>query len=221
MGPCFAPKSAIVLELIHRLAAPLGDYAAPAQWRPDCCASGSEVDYECRGDLPLRSRNPATGPSCLRVNGPQPLTASGRHDREVVGSQALVGSSNFSAPGLTKNIELNVQIQSAREVAQLQEWFEAHWKDATEVTEVIIETISRHIRLYTPFDVYAKALQEFFRGHELTATEWDETRSRMFPKIDRYQKEAYWAAMKIARQHGVSPAHHGAQRHTRQHRPDW
>jgi phosphatidylserine/phosphatidylglycerophosphate/cardiolipin synthase-like enzyme len=38
---------------------------------------------------------------------------------EVVGSQALVGSSNFSAPGLTKNIELNVQIQSAREVAQL------------------------------------------------------------------------------------------------------
>ena len=120
---------------------------------------------------------------------------------EVVGSQALVGSSNFSAPGLTKNIELNVQIQSAREVAQLQEWFETHWKEATEVTDAVIETVSRHTRLYTPFDVYAKALQEFFRGHELTATEWDETRSKMFPKIDRYQKEAYWALMKIARQH--------------------
>ena len=39
---------------------------------------------------------------------------------EVVGSQALVGSSNFTAPGLTKNIELNIQVQSAREVAQLQ-----------------------------------------------------------------------------------------------------
>ncbi len=121
---------------------------------------------------------------------------------DVVGSHALVGSSNFSAPGLTKNIELNVQIRSAREVAQLQEWFEAHWEEATDVTEAIIETISRHTRLYTPFDVYAKALQEFFRGHELTATEWDETRSKMFPKIDRYQKEAYWALMKIARQHG-------------------
>src|SRR5436190_19890472 len=121
---------------------------------------------------------------------------------EVVGSQALVGSSNFGVPGLTKNIELNVQIQSAREVAQLQEWFEAHWKEATEVTEAIVETISRHTRLYTPFDVYAKSLQEFFRGHELTATEWDETRSKMFSKIDRYQKEAYWAMMKIARQHG-------------------
>ena len=121
---------------------------------------------------------------------------------EVVGSQALVGSSNFTRPGLTKNIELNVQIQSAREVAQLQEWFEVHWKQASEVTDAVIETIARHTHLYTPFDVYAKALQEFFRGHELTATEWDETRSKMFPRLDRYQKEGYWALMKIARQHG-------------------
>jgi len=121
---------------------------------------------------------------------------------EVVGSQALVGSSNFTAPGLTKNIELNIQVQSAREVAQLQEWFESHWNEASDVTDAVIETIDRHTRLYTPFDVYAKALQEYFRGHELTASEWDETRSLMFPRIDRYQKEAYWALMKIARQHG-------------------
>ena len=121
---------------------------------------------------------------------------------EVVGAQALVGSSNFTRPGLTKNIELNVQIQSAREVTQLQEWFETHWNEASEVTETVIETISRHTHLYSPFDVYAKALQEFFRGHELTATEWDETRSCVFPQLDRYQKEAYWALMKIARQHG-------------------
>jgi superfamily II DNA or RNA helicase len=121
---------------------------------------------------------------------------------EVVGSQALVGSSNFTAPGLTKNIELNVQIQSAREVAQLQEWFEAHWNEAVEVTDDVIQTVARHTHLYTPFDVYTKALQEFFRGHELTETEWEDTRSKMFPKIDRYQKEAYWALLKIARQYG-------------------
>lgn len=120
---------------------------------------------------------------------------------EVVGAQALVGSSNFTRPGLTKNIELNVQVQSAREVAQLQEWFETHWNEASGVSEAVIETISRHTHPYSPFDVYAKALQQFFRGHELTATEWDETRSRMFPHLDRYQKEAYWALMKIARQH--------------------
>ncbi len=121
---------------------------------------------------------------------------------EVVGAQALVGSSNFTAPGLTKNIELNIQVQSAREVAQLQEWFEEHWENARDVTDSIIETVSRHTQLYMPFDVYAKALQEFFSGHELTATEWDESRSKMFPNLDRYQQEAYWALMKIARQHG-------------------
>jgi superfamily II DNA or RNA helicase len=122
---------------------------------------------------------------------------------EVIGSQALVGSSNFTYPGLTTNIELNVQIQSAREVVQLQEWFEKHWNEATEdVTDAVVSTITRHTRLYTPFDVYAKALHEFFRGHELTATEWDETRSKMYPKLDRYQKEAYWALMKIAHQYG-------------------
>ena len=121
---------------------------------------------------------------------------------EVVGSQALVGSSNFTSPGLTKNIELNIQVQSAREVAQLQEWFEIHWNEASEVTDTVIETISRQTHLYTPFDVYTKALQEFFRGHELTETEWEDTRSKMFSKIDRYQKEAYWTLLKIARQHG-------------------
>lgn len=121
---------------------------------------------------------------------------------EVVGSQALVGSSNFTRPGLTENIELNVQIQSAREVAQLQDWFEVHWNEAKEITDAVIETVERHTLLYSPFEVYAKALQEFFRGHELTATEWDETRSKMFHQLDRYQQEAYWALMKIARQHG-------------------
>lgn len=121
---------------------------------------------------------------------------------EVIGSQALIGSSNFTKPGLTENIELNVQIQSAREVAQLQEWFEAHWSEAEEVTETIIDTVKRHTRVYSPFEVYAKSLQEFFRGHELTATEWDETRSRIFHHLARYQKEAYWALMKIARRHG-------------------
>ena len=121
---------------------------------------------------------------------------------EVIGSQALVGSSNFTEPGLTRNIELNVQIQSSREVAQLKEWFETHWQRAQNVTSEVIQTVERHTRFYSPFDVYAKALHDFFRGHQLTGTEWDERESRMFGRLDRYQREAYWALMKIARQHG-------------------
>ncbi|MCY2926950.1 MAG: phospholipase D-like domain-containing protein, partial [Planctomycetota bacterium] len=38
----------------------------------------------------------------------------------VIGSAALVGSSNFTVPGLTNNVELNIQLR--REVEVLQEW---------------------------------------------------------------------------------------------------
>ena len=119
---------------------------------------------------------------------------------EVVGSSALVGSSNFTNPGLTENIELNVQI-TGQPVAVLQEWYEEHWAEAEDVTADILRTIERHTREYLPFDIYTKALHEFFRGHEMTASEWEDDRSQMFSKLDRYQKEAYWALMKIARQH--------------------
>ncbi len=43
--------------------------------------------------------------------------------KEVLGSAALVGSSNFTFPGLTENIELNVQITGG---PALQEYFKGH-----------------------------------------------------------------------------------------------
>jgi superfamily II DNA or RNA helicase len=121
---------------------------------------------------------------------------------EVFGSRALVGSSNFTRPGLTKNIELNIQVQSSQEVAQLQDWYEAHWEQAEDVTADLLDVVEPHIRDYSPFEIYAKALQEFFRGHELTAGEWEQSVSRMYPVLDRYQQEGYGTLMKIARQHG-------------------
>ena len=120
----------------------------------------------------------------------------------VVGAKALVGSSNFTRPGLTQNIELNIQVQSPSEVAQLRTWFDQHWAEAKDVTPDILHIIQRHLAEHSPFEVYAKALHEFFRGHELSAGEWDETESKMFPWLDRYQKEAYWSLTKIARQFG-------------------
>lgn len=121
---------------------------------------------------------------------------------EVVGAKALVGSSNFTRPGLTQNVELNIQIQSPGDVAQLQAWFNAHWEQGVDVSDDVLKTILRHTHEYTPFEVYMRAMQEFFYGHELTASEWEETESSMFKYLDRYQKEGYWNLEKIARQHG-------------------
>ena len=73
---------------------------------------------------------------------------------DVIGSAALVGSSNFTLPGLTENIELNVQIK--HEIEILQKWFEEHWKEAEDVTPDMLKTVERHVREYSPFDVYTK-----------------------------------------------------------------
>lgn len=114
----------------------------------------------------------------------------------VVGSSALVGSSNFSFPGLTENVELNVQLKA--EVEVLQEWYERHWKDAEDITPEILKLIERHTFEYTPFDVYAKSLQEFFRGHEMTADEWERSQSDVYKILSPYQRDGYHALLKIA-----------------------
>lgn len=115
---------------------------------------------------------------------------------DVLGATALVGSSNFTYPGLTENIELNVRIR--HDVEELQDWYEHYWDEAEEVTPEILKVIERHTREYSPFEVYMKALHEFFRGHTLTAGEWERTQSRMYPVLDEYQRQGYDALLKIA-----------------------
>jgi hypothetical protein len=121
--------------------------------------------------------------------------------QEVIGSFGLVGSSNFTYPGLSENVELNVQI-TGRQVNALQEWYEEYWKQAEDVTPDILRIIERHTHEYSPFEVYTKSLQEFFRGHEITESEWEQAESKMFHVLDQYQKEGYWSFAKIAKQYG-------------------
>lgn len=121
---------------------------------------------------------------------------------EVIGSQALVGSSNFTRPGLTENVELNIKIESSSEVAQLQQWYEEHWDAAVDVSPDVVRVIQRHAQEFTPFDVYAQALRAMFGDLDPTDDQFDRQMSRVFPKLDRYQQEAYWAMVGIARQHG-------------------
>lgn len=60
------------------------------------------------------------------------------HARQaVIGSFALVGSSNFTYPGLIDNVELNVQI-TGRQVSSLQEWYDDHWDLAEEISHEIL-----------------------------------------------------------------------------------
>lgn len=120
----------------------------------------------------------------------------------VVGSFALVGSSNFTYPGLNENVELNVQVRGP-EVRLLQEWYERHWEDAEDVTVDILRVLERHTNNYLPYDVWTKALHEFFAAHELTPDEWDREQSRIFPVLARYQQDAYKNIVRIAQTYGA------------------
>jgi superfamily II DNA or RNA helicase len=119
------------------------------------------------------------------------------HARDpVIGSAALVGSSNFTVPGLTDNIELNVQVKG-REVELLQEWYERHWQDAEDITDQILQVVERHVQDRTPFEVYAKAMHELFRNAAESDQRWEESSSNMFGMLDRYQQDGYHNLLRI------------------------
>ena len=120
---------------------------------------------------------------------------------DVVGSFALVGSSNFTAPGLTENIELNVQV-SGTPVGVLQDWYEEHWEDAEDVSLEILKTIERHMRAFEPFEIYARSLQQYFLSHEETSGEWEAENSRIYPVLAQYQKDGYAGLLKRADRYG-------------------
>lgn len=118
----------------------------------------------------------------------------------VVGSSALVGSSNFTYPGLTGNVELNVQLR--REVEELQQWFDAHWAEAEDASAEVLKVMERQTRNYLPFEVYAKSLQAYFNNYEETAGDWERHQSRMYPILDQYQRDGYGALLKIGGKYG-------------------
>ena len=128
---------------------------------------------------------------------------------------AIVGSSNFTGPGLVSNRELNIvhrvvlpdeeacDVEAARGVAYIQpakrretlldpsgvdvpdtarrfiksevgaravidlrQWFERHWAESVDFKEELIELLDASkfgAREYTPYEVYTKALYEYFQ----------------------------------------------------------
>ena len=109
---------------------------------------------------------------------------------------ALVGSSNFTKAGLTKNIELNVQVKD--DVEQLQEWYEKHWEMATDITDAILKIIENHCREFSPFDVYMRSMYELFKRREESVSEWETNDSIIYRELSQYQKDGYNSLVQIA-----------------------
>ena len=111
---------------------------------------------------------------------------------------AIVGSSNFTKPGLTENVELNLFSTDQAHIENLRRWYDEVWKDGEDIREEILEVIEPHLKEYDPFTVYAKALYEFFAGREKSQDEWELAESVLYPKLSQYQKDGYHQALEIA-----------------------
>jgi superfamily II DNA or RNA helicase len=117
---------------------------------------------------------------------------------------AVVGSSNFTRPGLNTNVELNLLTTDQVHIKELANWFARMWKDADEklLNDEALDIIARHTREFSPFAVYAKALYEFLSGREAPVTDWERRESRVWPRLSRYQQDGYRTAIEMGRTWG-------------------
>jgi superfamily II DNA or RNA helicase len=158
----------------------------------------------------------------------------------------IVGSSNFTGPGLTTNRELNLthktaltpdevtdhqarqqvalslnrhdpidvpqplqqQLKSevgARAIIDLADWYEEQWALASDYKEELIAILENSKfggREYTPYEIYMKALYEYFRDD--LDTDLSQTGTRSAVELAEFQEDAVKKARRIlARYDGV------------------
>ena len=124
-------------------------------------------------------------------------------DRDI--GRVITGSSNLTQSGLVENLEFNVELKNPADYLFAKDKFEQLWKDAVDISEKYIETIT--IKTWfnqdiSPYHLYLKFLYEYFKD-ELSQT--DEIFANYFPenfmKLE-YQEQAVLNAKKILEEYG-------------------
>lgn len=108
----------------------------------------------------------------------------------------IIGSGNFTRPGLTQNVELNVRLYE-EQTAHLASWFDERWEEAVEdvVTDDVLQEIRRQIDLYDPYVIYLKALLTW--GRYIQGQDGDVQQIGMYDTLDPHQQHAYHQALNV------------------------
>jgi superfamily II DNA or RNA helicase len=114
----------------------------------------------------------------------------------------IIGSSNFTEAGLCRNVELNLLSTEQIQLEAVQNWYNTHWAEAEDVKDEIFKIIQPHIKEYSPYEVYVKALYEYFLGKEVPSSTWEESQSKIYPILDELQQIGYRQALWIAEKWG-------------------
>lgn len=117
-------------------------------------------------------------------------------------NHGIIGSSNFTLPGLTQNLELNLFTSDNAQLKELETWFEKAWEEAENIQPELLKIIEPHIRIYSPFEIYLQAMRQFFFGQAPPETTWETYESRIYPLLATYQRDAYHSLRNIAARWG-------------------
>jgi SNF2 family DNA or RNA helicase len=117
-------------------------------------------------------------------------------------NHGIIGSSNFTHPGLTQNIELNLFTSDNSHLNEIARWYQQVWDEAEDLTADLLSILEPHIRNYSPFEIYIQAMREYFRDRETDQSGWEQTESRLYPILATYQRDAYHDLVKMAMEHG-------------------
>lgn len=133
------------------------------------------------------------------------------HIRNGNASRAILGSSNFTVPGLGlkpsgSNIELNLIVDSDRERRDLLQWFDEVWSDES-LTKDVKEEVLRHLeRLYAnhaPEFIYYLTLFHLFREELESTGEVDDSlkqttllESRIWKMLYSFQRDGVTGAIR-------------------------
>ena len=118
---------------------------------------------------------------------------------------ALIGSSNFTVRGLglsrnAKNIELNLEVDSPSDCADLKAWFDALWEsdEVEDVKAQVQKTLEDAYRDQAPQFIYYKTLYHLFEDF---LTDTDDT--PFFEANPRFQETEIWKTLYPFQKHGV------------------
>ncbi len=113
---------------------------------------------------------------------------------------SFVGSGNFTPSGLTRNSELMLTSMSQAVARGLREWFEGKWTQSEDYKPDLIDTLRASkfgSKSYTPFEVFMKALYEYFK--ERIALEQDRAAT---VDLARFQEEGKAEAIRLLEKWG-------------------
>jgi superfamily II DNA or RNA helicase len=145
----------------------------------------------------------ATGKIVPRVYTKAKFHAKAMHYKTGgVVNHGIIGSSNFTRRGMTENIELNLFTSDNSQLRDLEDWFERAWGEAEDIRPELLKIIEPHVREYSPFEVYLRAMRERFFGLEPEEITWERNESRIYPILAQYQRDAYHDLMRHATEWG-------------------